>query len=194
MRKNEVAARKFNLKTAAPVNLNVIFAFFFFAFYSSFGFHGQFSPAEQKSHDMSHYCTHSPHVSSVSSAPHIIFFIPLNLFLWQRRWENTSLLLLDAPRCQSHPTLRTFERLFFFLFPSVLSEFSQSALHKLSRWSSISVKRASHIHVATFLLFVCFVKTCTHARQKQTNIKHNSQFQRPHAQMHKRRHALEVIT
>lgn len=35
-------------------------------------------------------------------------FYPCSLFLYKRRWENTSLLLLDFTRCQSNPTLGTF--------------------------------------------------------------------------------------
>lgn len=54
-----------------------------------------------------------------------------------------------------------------FFFLSEQREFGKSALHKLSWWPPVSGKRISHFPVVTLLFFVCFVQTCTHARQEK---------------------------
>lgn len=168
----------------APVNLSLIFFIYFlfiFVFLPLLSWTILTSRTEIPWHvTLPHTHTLSSCLLCVVSTSHHLFYPLLNLFLWQRRWEKTSLLLLlDAPRCQSHPTLRTFLEGFFF--QSLAGEFAKSALRKLSRWPSVSVKRISYVHVRTLLLFVCFVQTCAPAQQRKVQKKH-TQFQHPHAE------------
>lgn len=73
-------------------------------------------------------------VGVTASQPHHFLF-PSTLFLHKSRWENTSLLLLDSPWCQSNPTLSTFKHFFFISTKPAEESYIRSADDSLSLWN-----------------------------------------------------------